>query len=52
MLTYFIFTSLSTVGLGDFHPVSQAEQILGALFLLFGAIMTPYIIDNLIAMIV
>ena len=31
--------------------MSQAEQLMGALFLLFGVLITPYIIDNFTAMV-
>jgi hypothetical protein len=33
---YFAFTSLSTVGFGDFCPRSDLERCLGAIMLLFG----------------
>ena len=46
MLTYFAFTSLSTVGLGDIHPRSNKERMLGAFILLFGVAVTSYIMDN------
>ena len=36
IVTYFAFTSLSTVGFGDFHPRSDHERLLGAFILLFG----------------
>ena len=35
-VTYFAFTSLSTVGFGDFHPRSDAERLFCAFILLFG----------------
>ena len=50
-LTYFMFTSLSTVGLGDYHPRSNIERLIGALLLLFGVAITSYIMDNLNSMI-
>ena len=46
-LTYFAFTSLSTVGLGDMHPISSNERLVGAFVLLFGVSLTSYIIDQL-----
>ena len=46
ILTYFAFTSLSTVGLGDYHPKSDVERLLGAFMLLFGVAITSYIMDN------
>mmetsp|Transcript_14068 Transcript_14068/g.21935 ORF Transcript_14068/g.21935 Transcript_14068/m.21935 type:complete len:120 (+) Transcript_14068:119-478(+) len=51
MLTYFAFTSLSTVGLGDYHPVSNFERFTGAFILLFGVSITSFIMDNLNKMI-
>jgi len=49
-LTYFAFTSLSTVGLGDYYPLSNLERILGAIFLLFGVMLTSMVIESLNAM--
>ena len=36
IVTYFAFTSLSTVGFGDYHPRSDYERLLCAFILLFG----------------
>lgn len=36
VLTYFAFTTLSTVGFGDFHPRSDLERFFCAFILLFG----------------
>lgn len=36
MLTYFAFTTLSTVGFGDYHPRSDLERFFCAFILLFG----------------
>lgn len=33
---YFAVTTLSTVGFGDYYPVSIWEQLIGAFFLYFG----------------
>ena len=44
-LLYFSFTSLSTVGLGDYHPRSDRERIQGAFILLFGVAITSYVIE-------
>ena len=46
-MTYFIFTTRSTVGLGDMHPVSSSERIFGVLILLFGVLTTSFVMDNL-----
>jgi hypothetical protein len=42
-MLYFAFTSLSTVGLGDYHPRSNAERIVGAFMMLFGAMITSLV---------
>tara|TARA_B110000285_G_C14887849_1_gene497074 strand:+ start:534 stop:800 length:267 start_codon:yes stop_codon:yes gene_type:complete len=46
MVTYFSFTSLSTVGFGDIRPQSDFERILGAAILLFGVSMFSLIMNN------
>jgi hypothetical protein len=48
IVTYFLFTSLSTVGFGDFHPRSDFERILCAMILLFGVAIFSYIMGNFI----
>jgi len=47
LLTYFAFTTLSTVGLGDYHPVQNNERLLGTFILLFGVWITSFIMENL-----
>ena len=37
-VVYFLMTSLTTVGLGDYHPVQNIEYVCGALMLLFGVL--------------
>ena len=39
---YFAFTSLSTVGFGDYHPISNQERLFGAAMLLFGVAIFSY----------
>jgi len=41
---YFAFTSLSTVGFGDFNPKSEYERLLCAFILLFGVSIFSYIL--------
>lgn len=48
IVTYWAFTTLSTVGFGDFHPRSNAERALCAFILLFGVTMFSYIMGNYI----
>lgn len=37
-VVYFLMTSLTTVGLGDYHPVQNIEYVVGAFMLLFGVL--------------
>lgn len=50
-MTYFAFTTLSTVGLGDFHPRGDIERMIGAIIMLFGVIVTSYIAESITNMI-
>mmetsp|Transcript_3247 Transcript_3247/g.4943 ORF Transcript_3247/g.4943 Transcript_3247/m.4943 type:complete len:177 (-) Transcript_3247:98-628(-) len=45
-LTYYMFTSLSTVGLGDIHPVTNSERVIQAFMLLFGVMITSFTMEN------
>jgi len=45
-LTYFAFTTLSTVGLGDLHPISSTERVFGAFVMLFGVSITSFVMEN------
>ena len=42
-----MFTTLSTVGLGDYHPTNDKERVFGALILLFGVLTTSVVMENL-----
>ena len=42
LTTYFSFTSLSTVGFGDYHPRGDIERVVGAFLLLFGVAIFSY----------
>ena len=46
--TYYAFTSLSTVGFGDFTPQSDPERLLCSFILLFGVAIFSYIMGNFI----
>jgi hypothetical protein len=46
ILTYFSFTSLSTIGLGDFHPKNSTERIFISVTLLLGVSTFSYIMGN------
>lgn len=50
--TYFAFTSLTTVGFGDFHPKSNPERMFTALGLLLGVLMFSFISGELMAILV
>lgn len=45
-LTYYAFTSLSTVGFGDFHPKSDAERVVCAFMLMGGVGIFSIIMGN------
>ena len=51
IITYFSFTSLSTVGFGDFNPRSNPERIFTCAMLLFGVAVFSYIMGNFIEII-
>ena len=42
LAVYFAFTSLSTVGFGDYHPRGDIERVVGAFLLLFGVAIFSY----------
>lgn len=48
---YFMFTTLSTVGFGDFHPRADAERILVVFILLLGVAVFSYIMGNFVEII-
>jgi hypothetical protein len=45
---YFAFTSLSTVGFGDYAPRGNYERLFGSFMLLFGVAIFSYIMGNFI----
>ena len=49
IVTYFAFTSLSTVGFGDYNPRSNIERFVCAFILLFGVAIFSYIMGNFIS---
>ena len=49
LVAYYSFTSLSTVGFGDFHPRSNSERVFAALILLFGVAIFSYIMGIFIS---
>jgi hypothetical protein len=49
---YFSFTSLTTVGFGDFHPKSDAERVVTIFVLVFGVAIFSYIMGIFIEILV
>ena len=50
-LTYFAFTTISTVGFGDYHPRNSKERMIGAGLMLMGALINSFVIESLQTMI-
>lgn len=49
-VVYFAFTTLATVGYGDFKPISNTERMIGSFILLFGVAVFSFIMGNFIEM--
>lgn len=47
-IIYYSFTSLSTVGFGDFNPKSDFERLICMFILMFGVAIFSYIMGNFI----
>ena len=47
-VTYFAFTTLSTVGFGDLVPKNEVEYLVTAFILLFGVAIFSYVMGNFI----
>ena len=45
-MMYFGMTTLSTVGLGDYYPVSNPERIMGCILFLLGVTTFSYIFSS------
>lgn len=48
VLIYFAFTSLTTVGFGDFVPRSDTERVFTAFVIFFGVAVFSYIVGNFV----
>ena len=51
ILLYFAFTSLTTVGFGDYYPKNSIERMIIAFALLFGVAIFSYMMGNFIQII-
>mmetsp|Transcript_32239 Transcript_32239/g.49330 ORF Transcript_32239/g.49330 Transcript_32239/m.49330 type:complete len:136 (+) Transcript_32239:1474-1881(+) len=45
-----MFTTMSTVGLGDFHPTNSVEQTIACFLFLFGVLITSYVMEKFVNM--
>lgn len=45
---YFAITTLSTVGFGDFYPISTKEKIVSSFIMLVGVTVFSFMVGNLI----
>jgi voltage-gated potassium channel len=48
---YFALTTLTTVGFGDYYPISNTERLVGSFMLLFGVMTSNFIMGELMNMI-
>lgn len=51
IVTYYMFTSMSTVGFGDYHPKSDFERVVCSVILVFGVAIFSMIMGNFVAII-
>lgn len=51
VLIYFLFTTMSTVGFGDYAPRGNIERAFGAILLLIGVAIYSYILGVFLSMI-
>ena len=51
IVVYFMFTTLSTVGFGDFHPKSEIERVFMTFILLVGVACFSYIMSQFISIV-
>lgn len=47
-VVYFAFTTLATVGYGDYHAVNDIERVICSIILLFGVAVFSFIMGNFI----
>ena len=51
IMTYYMFTTMSTVGFGDFHPISDLERLACTFVLVGGVAIFSVIMGNFIEII-
>ena len=51
IVVYFMFTTLSTVGFGDFNPKSEIERVIMTFILLIGVACFAYLISQFISIV-
>ena len=44
-MVYYTFTTLGTIGLGDYHPFSDEERIFGVVIFLCGVSIFSYLLN-------
>jgi hypothetical protein len=47
-MTYYGFTSLATIGFGDFHAIADEERIVTIFVILFGGMIFSYFMGEFI----
>lgn len=47
-MTYYLLTTVSTVGFGDFYPITNNERISWTVILMFGSMMFSYILSSFV----
>jgi hypothetical protein len=50
-LMYFALTTLTTIGLGDYYPLSNTERMIGSFMLFFSVMLSNFIMGELMNMI-
>jgi hypothetical protein len=50
MFFYFSFTTLSTVGFGDYHPKTSLERLIMAAIMVFGVSLFSYTLGEIVTM--
>mmetsp|Transcript_29529 Transcript_29529/g.44933 ORF Transcript_29529/g.44933 Transcript_29529/m.44933 type:complete len:86 (+) Transcript_29529:1503-1760(+) len=50
-MMYFSFTTITTVGFGDYHPKSDLERVICAVVMLFGVMVASIVMDSFSTMV-